>query len=1310
MPRIKIIKVPKKKLSAYQVGGEECPEGQKKDEFGNCVTDFEYQPSQQKIGTGIPNINIPTVQNPSKAFAPTTSFNSQPASMQIPQTGFDIWSNPGDITGKNPNDMNMPKQTIVDAQGNKTTKGVVDIGNPKMYETQQTPTGPAKKQNKSSVFSDALKGSNFGKNLGLYTSLVGAGVNLVDNIKRQKEYDKWSRAANLPDNYYAVNTSQDRGDYDINDGIFRPNDMGFKSKGIFANQYQAQQNFVKYGGSMPYAEEGMTIEGDKIVRPAFLPDLPPAIISAPASAQSVPAFANYPVEENASANINTDAEYVLPVQGFKITSGFGHRKAPQGPKGPASSEHNGLDLAVRENSNVFAPMDGVVKSIYSNGAGGNQLLIQHPDGSVSGYAHLNGYNVKVGDRVNKGQVIALSGNTGNSNGPHLHFTWHTPDGKTVDPRTIFDFNLNKGKGKQISNTHNNPLNLHYGSFASEYGAEPGAKDSDGRVAKFPSLEIGIQANKDLMFGPAYNNLTISQARNKWVSGNPNVYNSSTSDIVQAMGGDKKLSNLSAGEKDKLFKLFAKWEGSEGYNIIKNKKLFNTGGQNNNTMKIKIVGVPEETEMAYGGQPPYSGQTDYGLYVGQRNLYKTMAKHPYEDINNSVSEQEETPDNPHVLEAEGGEVISTPEGVTKNIVGKRHSEGGEKLNKQQAPEGSFIFSDTAKMKIGGPILKNFGKSATDKKKYTPAELAKQYNTNLYRAILADPTTDNLQKNTAKRMLDAYERKLAELAIVQEGKKGFPQGIPDIAKPLMERMKGMAKAQEGGQEDEGMARYGGSYGFGGSYNSGLRKFQGDVGGSTVPLNQFFNPPPITTQTATAPAATPAPAAVSPSTYPWFTPFTKANTKEGRITRQGKHLSSLYNPNVANQYQDLDYWAKDYKTKVGKDVNNIEDLQHHIYNEVMQNNPDAVKEMWDNYGPTLKNDERNQFNFADAKAGARTAFLMGKRPTKPTIPWIPPPGTVDTTTTLPPGTPPTTTTTTLNPGEFIPGKTKVPWDFLQQDINNMGSAAMNLALMKKYHMQSRNVQPVLPEFIPQDWRGYAASLQSGQNAAAQQLGTYQPGQSLASNLSFLQGQTAGDLGKYISGVDQYNAQGATNMSAQRANILNQFSQYNAGKRDYDRDYENTADSKYRANLAHGIDRLTAAGNQALTNRANLYAQNISESPDYFYNPRDQRMTFNSQEAMYNFMNRNKGGYQDDSSDMEKRMEMVRKLKNQGYTPEEMSIIFGGKSTASAKPAQYTNYPMNPSRSKVVSYGNPNYGGGYGYDYSSAYPGSGGYNQEKI
>jgi len=85
--------------------------------------------------------------------------------------------------------------------------------------------------------------------------------------------------------------------------------------------------------------------------------------------------------------------------------------------------HNGVDMAVPSNTPIYAPANGQVLNAYSNSAGGNQLVIKHPsEGIRTGYAHLNKSLVKEGQTVRKGQKIALTGNTGRSTGPHLHFT------------------------------------------------------------------------------------------------------------------------------------------------------------------------------------------------------------------------------------------------------------------------------------------------------------------------------------------------------------------------------------------------------------------------------------------------------------------------------------------------------------------------------------------------------------------------------------------------------------------------------------------------------------------------------------------------------------------------------------------------------------------------------------------------------------------------------------------------------------------------------------------------------------------------
>lgn len=115
----------------------------------------------------------------------------------------------------------------------------------------------------------------------------------------------------------------------------------------------------------------------------------------------------------------TTGEYAwpLPVSG-RITSTFGYRKAPTAG---ASSYHKGVDIAVNTGTNVLACKEGkVVTAAYSSSAG-NYVAIYHGGGIYSYYMHCSQLKTSVGKRVEKGQVIARSGSTGISTGPHLHF-------------------------------------------------------------------------------------------------------------------------------------------------------------------------------------------------------------------------------------------------------------------------------------------------------------------------------------------------------------------------------------------------------------------------------------------------------------------------------------------------------------------------------------------------------------------------------------------------------------------------------------------------------------------------------------------------------------------------------------------------------------------------------------------------------------------------------------------------------------------------------------------------------------------------
>lgn len=99
--------------------------------------------------------------------------------------------------------------------------------------------------------------------------------------------------------------------------------------------------------------------------------------------------------------------------------------------------HHGIDLAIPENSVLRAISDGVVDRIYDGSdAIGKGLSIKFPDGTRAIYGHMNDVKAKVGEHVNAGDVIGLSGNTGLSTGSHLHFGLKAPDGGWLNPTPL----------------------------------------------------------------------------------------------------------------------------------------------------------------------------------------------------------------------------------------------------------------------------------------------------------------------------------------------------------------------------------------------------------------------------------------------------------------------------------------------------------------------------------------------------------------------------------------------------------------------------------------------------------------------------------------------------------------------------------------------------------------------------------------------------------------------------------------------------------------------------------------------------------
>ena len=111
-------------------------------------------------------------------------------------------------------------------------------------------------------------------------------------------------------------------------------------------------------------------------------------------------------------------DWLSPVEGV-ITSYCGERENPILHK---QENHNGLDTAVPEGTGVIAVKSGTVTEVRTSATYGKVLEYETKDGYRVMYAHLSKVLVKQGEEIKQGQVVAKSGNTGLSTGPHLHYS------------------------------------------------------------------------------------------------------------------------------------------------------------------------------------------------------------------------------------------------------------------------------------------------------------------------------------------------------------------------------------------------------------------------------------------------------------------------------------------------------------------------------------------------------------------------------------------------------------------------------------------------------------------------------------------------------------------------------------------------------------------------------------------------------------------------------------------------------------------------------------------------------------------------
>jgi len=138
-----------------------------------------------------------------------------------------------------------------------------------------------------------------------------------------------------------------------------------------------------------------------------------------------------------------DSEFIMPLDSF-ITSDFGKARVYNGS---LKGYHSGTDFRAQVGTELIASNDGVIALVKKRFYSGGTVLIDHGQGIYTCYFHMSDFAVKEGEKVKKGQVIGLSGQSGRVTGPHLHFAVRI-NGVQVDPLQFIEL-MNKNIIKEI---------------------------------------------------------------------------------------------------------------------------------------------------------------------------------------------------------------------------------------------------------------------------------------------------------------------------------------------------------------------------------------------------------------------------------------------------------------------------------------------------------------------------------------------------------------------------------------------------------------------------------------------------------------------------------------------------------------------------------------------------------------------------------------------------------------------------------------------------------------------------------------------
>lgn len=621
-------------------------------------------------------------------------------------------------------------------------------------------------------------------------------------------------------------------------------------------------------------------------------------------------------------------------------------------------------------------------------------------------------------------------------------------------------------------------------------------------------------------------------------------------------------------------------------------------------RVKIKKLPGKATGGVAGNKIVPNQTlsfggaDMNMGPKKPELRKTMTAIPRDKANVEVEDNEVI-----VGDLAGDGMISSA--VAK---GERHTNGGIPLN---LPDDTFIFSDTRSMLIKDPsILAKFGKGSIDGKKtkgYTPAELAKPYDITKYRKILQDPESDAIDRKTAEMMIKNYTMKLGALAIAQESKKGFPQGIPSLARPYM---------QANGIKDEDLIPQLAQNPQEESMEQGPEQnYQEEMveAPQQMPNGQPIAMPQEMEQGMMPPMAAYGYEVPSYMAYGGYlpeaqegiviNPYENARTAKGNVTPTGK----------SNKYSTRDEDIKDYLMQWEGLIPGISKMsegkaQAAIYDYNLENNPDAIKAMWKEFGLTeegkkypelvklankgvLKDEALNDPEALKELKKAYVDNYFGARQMKPVKAEAPVEEEVPVEE-VPVEEVPAKEIERPDDGSDFEVTPDAPYtanaDWMTPDRVNYYGALKDKSMLKKYMPWAPRFEPEVPRGVYLDPTRELGAQSEQANMILQSLAQFAGPQALSSRASSIQGTGAEQAANTLSNINNANVSLANQFAQNAANIRNQAQGINQGasQKLYD---QNTVANQAYDNARMAADQNVRQGfNTGWKNASNLALTN--------------------------------------------------------------------------------------------------------------------------